>query len=79
MSQSSPEPGVTGASSNDATIVTMQTDSVVSRDGSAVPQEHASGQISGVRRSLRTFQQVYYSPRTTHNRSPKKSIENHKG
>ena len=75
MSQSSPDSGLTGASSNDATIITMQTDSVVSRDDRAVPQERASGQTSrGMRRNLRTFSRST-SPRTTHNRSPKKSSE----
>ena len=62
MSQSSPGSGMTGISSNDATVITMQ---------------RATGSLSrarDMRRSLRTFSRST-SPRITHNRSPKKSIE----
>lgn len=77
MSQSSPDSGMTGASSADATIMTMQTGSMVSREGSAIPPEGATSSTSRAKElkgCLQTFGRSA-SPSAPQARSPKAGID----
>ena len=74
-----PSPGsLTGASSADATVMTMPTGSQVSGEGRVFPPEQAAtgsnARTGGAKRTLKRFTRST-SPRTNIDRSPKRSIE----
>ena len=76
-SQSSPG-SLAGASSADATVMTMSTGSQVSGEGRVAPPEsiatRSDARIGNAKKSLRRFTRST-SPRTNIDKSPKRSIE----
>ena len=76
MSQSSPG-SLTGASSADATVLTMPTGSQVSGESRVALPEHPTGsdmRMGNAKRTLRRFTRST-SPRTSIAKSPKRNIE----